>query len=131
MRRAESGYTLVELLVTLAVLAIVASISVVAYRDYVETARLGTLKDRINGVVVFEQNYYIENSTYLPGTYEPGANGLSDMGYRVEGDDDDISLEVAACDGGAINRCFRVTATNSHGQRMVWDDGEFLEQGSP
>lgn len=126
MPRAQSGYTLVELLVAMAVLAIIGSIAVVGYRDYVETAQLGTMRQRIDALLLFQENYRSENDAYLAGVYVPGGqNDFLPAGYVVRDDNDDIRLEVTACDGGDIEDCFKVTATNSSGQEVVWNNGSY------
>jgi len=122
----QSGYTLIELLAALAVLSIIAGFAVVGYRDYVETAQLGALRQRVDALVMFQENYRVDNGSYLAGTYIPGRrNDFLPAGYVVRDDNDDLRLEVTACDGGDIEDCFKVTATNSDGQEVVWNDGSF------
>lgn len=64
------GFTLIELMVTVAVIAILAAVALPAYKDYVTRGRL---VDAINGMsalrVKLEQHYQ-DNRTYLTtGTY--------------------------------------------------------------
>jgi type IV pilus assembly protein PilE len=127
MRRV-SGFTLVEILIALTLTAIIAGIAVSAYRGYLETAELGVLRQRVDALVMFQENYRIDNGTYFEGEYvSGGVNDFVDIGYRVTDDDDGISMLVANCASGDISECFSVTATTRSGQVLRWDNGRYLE----
>lgn len=122
----QAGVTLVELLIAMVIFMAMASVAVVSYRGYLETAELAAMHQRIDALVIFEENYRVDNGTYLAGSYVPGGvNDFLAMGYSVREDDDDIRLDVDACAGGDIADCFRVTASNASGTTVVWNDGTY------
>lgn len=109
------GFTLTELLVTLAVVFLVAAIGVSAYNGYVRTARLQVIMAKVEQFRMFQDNYRSDSGTYLAGSYVPGVTNdfEDDLGYVVRDDTDGISfvVEPGACAGG-IADCYRVIATD-------------------
>lgn len=67
--KAHSGFTLVELMITVAILAIVAAIAIPAYNGYLETARSAEGMNNIASLRLAEEEYFLEHSTYIAGTY--------------------------------------------------------------
>lgn len=128
MTRPQGGFTLVELMIVVLLIGITLGIAVPFYRDYIATSERAVMAQKIDSFRIFEENYRIDNDAYLPGDYAPGGvNDFAVLGYAPPNDDDGIGFRVLACDGGAIENCFRVEATNREGMRLVWDNGAFLE----
>jgi type IV pilus assembly protein PilE len=67
------GFTLIEIMITVAILAIVASVALPSYRAYIERSRLPAALDALNAVAAkMEQVFQDRNDgTYGPG---PGCN---------------------------------------------------------
>lgn len=124
--RLQRGVTLIELMIATAVLFIVAGLAASVYRDYLSTVRQEALMTRVEGFRMFQDNWRIDNGTFAAGTYESGGtNDFAGIGYRVPGDNDGITMEVDACDGGTIAECYKVTATNGQGDTLVWQRGAY------
>lgn len=121
----QRGVTLIELMAAVAILAVIAAIAVPAYQNYLRTGVDAALKDKATKLRLFEENYRIDNGTYLAGTYNPvtNVNTLIDTGYRVSGDAGDIVLTVTAGNCGDIANCFRVTAEDGTTRRYIWNNG--------
>jgi type IV pilus assembly protein PilE len=58
------GFSLVELLVTVAILAILAGIAYPNYQSYVEKARQTEAKTKLSRIFLIERSYFHESSTY-------------------------------------------------------------------
>lgn len=129
MMRRQHGLSLVELMVALALMVLVSSIAIPAYQDYIATSRITVMHQAIQNLMPFQENYRIDNGAYLAGSYVPGVtNDFEDtLGFRMDGDHSQISLEVAACDGGTLNDCYKVTAMNQVGETVVYNDGQFVD----
>lgn len=122
----QRGFTLIEVLVALAILGILSAFAIPAYRDYVDTAQRTALVNRVEGFRPFLENYEVDNDTYLAGTYvSGGANPFAVTGYRVPGDDDGITMRVEAGACGTIVSCYKITATDLEGHTLVWEGGAF------
>ncbi len=65
-RRAESGFTLVELLVTVVIIGILSSLAFVSYGRYVGRARTSEAAAILAEMTSKEQTYFMEFGHYLP-----------------------------------------------------------------
>lgn len=73
-RRAEDGFTLVELLVVLAIIGLIAAIATPQVLRYLGSARVDTTKAQIRSFESALELYYIDIGTYP--TSEEGLNAL-------------------------------------------------------
>ena len=70
----SAGFTLVELMITIAILAIVSSIAIPAYTGYLSTARMTEAKNNIAALKLAEEEFFIENNRYFYDTSDDNAN---------------------------------------------------------
>lgn len=79
----KNGFTLIELMVTVAIVGILASIAVPAYRDYVLKAQLTEGISAMSGMKVKMEQYFQDNRTYVgacaAGTLAPLPSGLKNF----------------------------------------------------
>lgn len=68
-RKNEKGFTLIEMLIVVVIVAILAAISVPIYVEYVKTARASDAKTTINAIWQAAQVYYQDKGEW-PGTIE-------------------------------------------------------------
>lgn len=122
MRR-QRGFTVVELMVAVAVIFLLAAIAIPSYQRYLQTARESALLSKVDSFRMYIDNYRIDNGTYMEGTYDPGA-GVNDfagpMGFRVDNDDSGIAFTVEPGACGNIANCYQVVAVDQHGNRLTW-----------
>jgi type IV pilus assembly protein PilE len=73
MRHGRSqGFTLIELMITVAIVAILAAIAIPNYRDYVIRGQLVDATQGLSAVRANMERYYQDNRTYLPiGAFTP------------------------------------------------------------
>ena len=66
-RRRQRGFTLVELVITVLIVAILASIALPAYQDQVRKSRRAEVKGEILAMVQCMERFNTANSTYVGG----------------------------------------------------------------
>ena len=63
----SKGFTLLELMITVAILGVVASVAIPAYTGYLTTARMSEAKNNIAALKLAEEEYYLEKNDYFDG----------------------------------------------------------------
>jgi type IV pilus assembly protein PilE len=64
MRRAQGGFTLIELMVVAAIVGILAAVALPSYRDSVMRAKRGDAKAVLGQMQTWMERYYTENGRY-------------------------------------------------------------------
>jgi len=68
MPSTNKGFTLVELMIVTAVIAIIASIAIPAYKGYVKTAKMTEAHNNLASLRLAQEEYFLENNSYFEGT---------------------------------------------------------------
>jgi type IV pilus assembly protein PilE len=111
-RTKTSGFTLIELMITVAIIAIVASVALPLYNGYIQTSREGVLINNISTIEVFQEDVRLRTGAYVAGNYNVagGDTGLAGPPLRWNPRDDDVVYQVVLAGAG-----YRVTATDAAG----------------
>ena len=76
----NNGFTLIEILISMAILAILASIAIPAYNGYITTAKMSEAKHNLAALRLAQEENFLENNSYFFGndtaTLESFSNGL-------------------------------------------------------
>ncbi len=99
--RAMRGFTLIEVMITVAIVAILAAIAVPNYTDYVKRSKIIEATNKLAEHRVRMEQYFQDNRTYANG----GACGVADPAYTADKD----AFKVACT--GASATAYTVTAT--------------------
>ena len=111
--RKQRGFTLVELMISIAVLAVVVAIALPAYQGYVREGHLAAMRTTIHGMRTSIEDFRLENGNYGSNATLSGINQISAAkGGRFDW--------TPSGDTAAYNYAVVVTATNSYD---VW--GQF------
>lgn len=65
MRRASRGFTLIELMAVVVIMGILASLAVVGYRKYVDSAKTNEAREVIGSIKAGQESYFDETMRYL------------------------------------------------------------------
>src|SRR5215469_13147875 len=76
MRRALGGFTLIELMVTVAILALLSTIAVASYRTYVTRADRTEARGALLALASAQEKYYLQNNTYSSDISDAPPTGL-------------------------------------------------------
>lgn len=76
--KAQSGLTLIEIMIVIAIIGVLASIALPAYRDYTEKARINQAISDIATIAVKIAAYWQDARAYPPSLTDVGAAGMKD-----------------------------------------------------
>lgn len=78
MQNINKGFTLIELMITIAILAILAAIAIPAYTGYVTTAKLQEASSSLTALRIAQEEYFMENNKYFSGGSTSAVKTASD-----------------------------------------------------
>ena len=112
MRNAEKGFTLIELMITVAIVAILAAIAYPSYQEYVRRARRAEAQNLLNDAAARQERYRAQNGSYITAANDMGKLKLpneakSENGYYQ------LSVSSVAGDGGYTLTAGRLGAQQS------------------
>ena len=124
----KNGFTLVELMIAIAIAAILGSLAMTAYNGYVSSSRESALLQTLQSVKLVQEDRRLRLGEYVEGAYDPTnpsvSGGLaSTLGWNPSDPSLEISL-VAECQAdGSAPECARgsgvkVTATHTQAESM-------------
>jgi type IV pilus assembly protein PilE len=61
------GFTLIEVMVTLAILGIIAGVAIPIYKGYTESARATECANEVAAIKLAEEEFFLVNNTYFEG----------------------------------------------------------------
>ncbi|MDY6929824.1 MAG: type IV pilin protein [Pseudomonadota bacterium] len=94
--RVSSGFTLIELMIVVAIIGILAAIAYPSYQNYVESTRRGDAKGALMSFASAMERYYTQNGTYI------GADGgSSEINTSETSPPADLFPDEAPLDGNA------------------------------
>ena len=116
MQTRQGGLTLVELMVVVAVMAIIATIAYPIYTNQVQKSRRADAKVALETVAMAQERFYTINGEYAAGLSSLQVSteiqgGTSDQGY----------YDITIARSGADNEQFTVTATAASGGPQAGD----------
>jgi len=120
MRRRGGGFTLMELMITLAIVALLAAIAVPSYRDYIIRSNRIDATSALLKIAAAQEKFFLQNNTYA-------TNDLLDdappAGLGITGTDQGLyALAISAPDGACpIASCWAATATPADGKSQTRD----------
>ena len=115
----QQGFTLIELMIAVAIVAILASIALPSYNDYITRSRFSEATGMLaNGRVVFEQ-YYQDNRTYTGFTASMCPSDSTNWDYTCAAQDGPPQAFSIQADGLGAMAGFRFTIDQNNARTTV------------
>lgn len=87
--KTQRGFSLIELMIAVAIVAILAAIAYPAYNEQVTRARRSDAHSALLNMAALMEHYYTENNTYV------GANAPSDIGGSATSPEGHYNLSIS------------------------------------
>lgn len=79
--QARNGFTLIELMIAVAVIGILAAIAVPAYNEYIARGKIAEATSTLSDLRMKMEQYFADNRTYLNGPCTPAAGSTKYFTY--------------------------------------------------
>ena len=122
-KKLTAGFTLIEMMIVVAILGIISAIALPSYTEYVQRGKRSDAKVELLRMAQLQESYFVQNLSYASTTAQLGFTGIVEseqMEYTIE-------LDVpAGCDGTSANSCASFTLTaEGNGAQATDKCGDF------
>jgi type IV pilus assembly protein PilA len=142
IKKAQQGFTLIELMIVVAIIGILAAVAIPAYQDYVVKAKLSRVQSTLDPLKLALGLYYQENGSFPGATLDAvgtvsAANNMWDslgitIGQSVNVPANEVSsLIVDATTGAPANSTVTMTLTLKNIKAAGVDGKKLVLIGTP
>lgn len=103
----KQGFTLIELMITVAILGIISTIAVPSYMSYVKKSKRTEAKTEVLRIAQLQESYYVQNLSYAKAL-----NGTAGLGFANASENTESGLykvstlgTPTSCDGTSSSPC--------------------------
>lgn len=102
----SAGFTLIELMIAVAILGILATVAFPSYQDHVRKSKRSDGQAALMDIMAKQERYYTDHNTYT--------SDLTDIGYgaaaNVDTTEGYYKVKAESC-GSGLTACVKLTAT--------------------
>ena len=107
----QYGFTLIELMVTLAILGVLTAIAIPAYNGYITTAKMSEAQNNLAAIRLAQEEFFLENNRYFSGANAAAIKTDSGDLWVVTKGSDGYNFDYAV----TLSSGWRATATGKIG----------------
>lgn len=100
MKRVQTGFTLLEVMVVVAIVGILAAIAYPSYDEYVKRGNRAEGQAALNDAAARQERYFAQNNAYVTSADDIGKLGMRSNGSNVVSETSKYTLQVAGGGGG-------------------------------
>ena len=112
----RKGMTLIELMIVVAVLAIIGALALPAYTGYIKSGKMSECQNEVSAIKVAEEEYFLANNTYFSGNnvidLQNNSDGLYNPTPEALGVNRPANCTYTVAVGGGGNT-YTITATGA------------------
>ncbi len=94
------GFTLIELMIVVAIIGVIASIAIPSYSEYVKRAKRTDAKVALVGIAQLQASHWVQNLSYAKDLSSTNAAGGLGLGATVSSEQDEYAITMIAADNG-------------------------------
>ena len=114
-----NGFTLIELMITVAIVAIIGAIAIPAYTGYIATARMAEAKSNISALNLAEEEFFLENNNYFSDMTNNNGNLRAASGNLWEASKGEGSNVNFTYTISVVGTNYTITATGNTGTSVA------------
>jgi prepilin-type N-terminal cleavage/methylation domain-containing protein len=124
----SSGFSLLELLITVALFSVLFSLGFSSYQGYISSTREASMLKIMQSLRIYEEDRRVRLGEYVEGSYDPSnpsvSGGLATtLGWNPADPDPDILVLAECVTDGSAPECARgsaieITATHTQGESI-------------
>ena len=130
MKKMQKGFTLIELMIVVAIIGILAAIAIPAYQDYTTRAKVTEAVNAMAPAKTSVSEYYISNGSMPAGAAQAGFNTTIQSKYvrfvtyaRTNSSSGRLTVTITGTVGGGTTAAqdIDMIGTGTAGQNVDWD----------
>ena len=115
MRKGEKGFTLVELMIVIAIIGILAAVAIPQFQSYRERGFVSAMQADAAAIRTAEEAYYADNDTYTATFTDLSTYGMANLSNTN-------TAAIAPSTSGDIAKDYTITmSSTSTGTTIVYD----------
>lgn len=130
MKRVQSGFTLLEVMVVIVIVSILATVAYPSYDEYVKRGNRTEGQAALNDAAARQERYFAQNNAYVTSDANIGKLGMKTSGSNVVSETGKYRLQVAGDGGGYTLTAVQQFGDTKCGNLTLTAQGEKGRTGS-